>query len=274
MAMPERAMSNSRLCTSTLAPTSMPRVGSSTISTFGLQRQPARQHHLLLVAAGEVGDDLLGARHADVQRLAVLLDQRASPSPRRRRRPIARRGRAMAIDRLMRMASDRNSACCLRSSGTRPMPWRIASCGEGCATGLPSTSDAAGVERVGAEDRARHLGAAGADQAGDAEDLAAADAEARRRRARWRSGRGALPRRDRSFDRERHLARASCRSRWLNSALTSRPTIMRMMPSMSVSATLPLPTKLAVAQHRVAVADLEHLLEAVRDEDDAEALAP
>ena len=32
---------------------------------------------------------------------------------------------------------------------------------------------AAGIEWVGAEDGARHFGAAGADQAGDAEDLAA-----------------------------------------------------------------------------------------------------
>src|SRR5205823_8577351 len=35
MAMPASAISNSRLWTSTLAPTSMPRVGSSTISTLG-----------------------------------------------------------------------------------------------------------------------------------------------------------------------------------------------------------------------------------------------
>src|SRR5262245_46990313 len=32
------------------------------------QRQPARQHHLLLVAAREVGDKLLGPGHADVER--------------------------------------------------------------------------------------------------------------------------------------------------------------------------------------------------------------
>ena len=82
-----------------------------------------------------------------------------------------------AMDRLVRTASDRNSACCLRSSGTRPMPWRIASRGERIVDRLAVDEDAAGVERIGAEDRARHLGAAGADQPGDAEDLAAAHLE-------------------------------------------------------------------------------------------------
>ena len=56
-AMPERAISKRRLCTSTLAPTSMPRVGSSTISTFGRKRQPAGEHDLLLIAAGKIGDE-------------------------------------------------------------------------------------------------------------------------------------------------------------------------------------------------------------------------
>ena len=41
----------------------------------GPQRQPARQHHLLLVAAGEVADDLVRRGHADVEELAVFLDQ-------------------------------------------------------------------------------------------------------------------------------------------------------------------------------------------------------
>ena len=41
-------------------------------------------------------------------------------------------------------------------------------------TGLPSIRIAAGVEAVGAEDGARGLGAARADETGDAEDLALA----------------------------------------------------------------------------------------------------
>ena len=34
---------------------------------FRPQREPAREHHLLLIAAGEVADGLIGARHADVE---------------------------------------------------------------------------------------------------------------------------------------------------------------------------------------------------------------
>ena len=45
---------------------------------LGPERQPAGQHDLLLVAAGQVGDQLLRARHADVERLAILLDQRVA----------------------------------------------------------------------------------------------------------------------------------------------------------------------------------------------------
>ena len=43
---------------------------------LGPQRQPARQHHLLLVAAGEIADELVRRGHADVEQLAVFLDQR------------------------------------------------------------------------------------------------------------------------------------------------------------------------------------------------------
>ena len=44
--------------TSAFAPTSMPRVGSSTISTFG-SREPSGDDDLLLVAAAEIDDALL-----------------------------------------------------------------------------------------------------------------------------------------------------------------------------------------------------------------------
>ena len=45
---------------------------------FRPQREPARQHHLLLVAAGEIADRLIGARHADAEERAVFVDQRLS----------------------------------------------------------------------------------------------------------------------------------------------------------------------------------------------------
>ena len=61
-------------------------------------------------------------------------------------------------------------------------------------------------KRIGAEDGARHLGAPGADQPGDAEDLAACGPRATRRRAPWRAGRGLVAAARQPFDRERDLA--------------------------------------------------------------------
>ena len=52
---------------SALAPTSMPRVGSSRIRSCGFMRQPARQQHLLLVAAREFADLLVRAGALDAE---------------------------------------------------------------------------------------------------------------------------------------------------------------------------------------------------------------
>ena len=106
---------------------------------LGLQRQPARQHHLLLVAAREVAHGLVGARHADAELLAEALDQVALLALVDEDAPAHEAGPWRPRERLLRIASDRNSACCLRSSGTRPMPARIASIGERIATSRPST---------------------------------------------------------------------------------------------------------------------------------------
>ena len=62
---------------SAFAPTSMPRVGSSRIRQFRTHRQPAREQHLLLVAAGELADRLVGARAFDAEPLNEFLDHRA-----------------------------------------------------------------------------------------------------------------------------------------------------------------------------------------------------
>ena len=66
----------------------------------------------------------------------------------------------------------------LRSSGTRPMPAAMAARGLESVQALPSTSTVPDVER-GRRRRAarRQFGAARADQAGDAKDLAAMQVE-------------------------------------------------------------------------------------------------
>jgi hypothetical protein len=55
-ASPSAASDDSSRCTSALVPTSMPRVGSSTISTLRFGGQPLGEHDLLLVAAGQRAD--------------------------------------------------------------------------------------------------------------------------------------------------------------------------------------------------------------------------
>ena len=177
----------------------------------------------------------------------------------------------LATERLLRIASDRNSACCLRSSGTRPMPARMASIGERIATSRPSTSTRPRCDRVGAEDGAGELGAAGADQAGEAQDLALAHLEADVVRASTACGSRASRPRAMPSTVERHRAGAGVARGGANSRSTSRPTIMRMIRSTSSSAIGGLAGQRAVAQHGGAVADLHHLLEPVGDEHDRDA---
>ena len=62
--------------TSAFVPTSMPRVGSSTISTFGLGGEPLAEHDLLLVAARERADGVAEAVVLELQPRGPLLGQR------------------------------------------------------------------------------------------------------------------------------------------------------------------------------------------------------
>ena len=68
--------------------------------------------------------------------------------------------------------------CLRRSSGTKAMPARIAARGLCAETGRPPRRTLPGVVLVDAEDGAGDLAAAGADEAGEADDLAGADREA------------------------------------------------------------------------------------------------
>ena len=120
--------------------------------------------------------------------------------------PARRVASSEAIERFMRMASDRNSACCLRSSGTSPMPCRIASRGERYRTGLPSTKMLP-ASNGSAPKTARAISVRPAPtRPAMPENFAAPDIEARRRRARLHAGRESLPRRVKPFDRKRDLA--------------------------------------------------------------------
>ena len=76
--MPDRASSSTSRWTSALAPTSMPRVGSSRIEDPRLGVEPLGEHHLLLVAAGEVADRGVEAGRADRERRAESLGDRVA----------------------------------------------------------------------------------------------------------------------------------------------------------------------------------------------------
>ncbi len=65
----------------------------------------------------------------------------------------------------------------MRSSVSRPMPSAIASCGERIRTACAEHDHGPGIDRVGAVERAQDLGPTGTGQAGDAEDLAGADGQ-------------------------------------------------------------------------------------------------
>ena len=110
-----------RLYISTLAPTSMPRVGSSKMRTLDWLSQPLRQHHLLLIAAAQVLHLLVNAGGRDPQ----LVDEThglLSFVIRLSSRLLVSRSR---LARLMLWSTDsmRTRPCCLRSSAAgRPRP--------------------------------------------------------------------------------------------------------------------------------------------------------
>src|SRR6185312_6638222 len=88
---------------------------------FRLQGEPAGEHHLLLIAAGKITDDLLLARHADVQGLPVLIDH----APRR----MASCGERMAAGSpsiKTRPESNGSAPKTARASSVRPAPTRPA----------------------------------------------------------------------------------------------------------------------------------------------------
>ena len=178
---------------SCLAATSMPRVGSSRISRRGLGREPAREHRLLLVAARELARSACRCRRrwmpsAATKRSAI------SPAGARATGRATRRAAPAAPGRCSRAPTARRR--CRRACappGTCARPWRIACAGLVEAHRLAVDAQLAAVAAVEAEQQPRQLGAARAEQAADADDLAAAQASGRPDAA-GRAGRGRAPR--------------------------------------------------------------------------------
>ena len=176
-ATPRPASSLSSRWTSALVPTSMPRVGSSTISSLRLGGEPLGQHDLLLVAAREEAGRVVEPVELQLQARRPLARQRVLG----RAPDQAERGRALPVRVSVALRAIERSMtrpCWRRSSGTKPMPG--AHRGERPPGGqlAPVDLDVAGVRLVDAEDRARHLAAPGADEPGERDDLARPDLEA------------------------------------------------------------------------------------------------
>ena len=91
--------------------------------------------------------------------------------------PRENRSRSASVTFFVPLQS-RTSACDLRSSGASPRPRRIARRGLGLQR-LPLDDDLALVHPVEAVDEAQELGAPGADEAAEPDDLARAHLEAR-----------------------------------------------------------------------------------------------
>ena len=176
-ATPRPASSLISRCTSALVPTSMPRVGSSRISTLRLGGEPLGEHDLLLVAAREEPRRVVEPVELELQARGPLArERRARPPP--RIRPMRVRARVRVIVALRAIERSITSPCWRRSSGTKPMPARIAASGRAARQPPAVDLDVAGVGAVDPEDRARHLAAAGAHEPGERDDLAGADLEA------------------------------------------------------------------------------------------------
>ena len=182
------------------------------------------------------------------------------------KKPLEMRSCA-AIDRLARMASARNSACCLRSSGTRPMPCAMASRGERDTRPACPRSSTLPESKRSAPKMARAVSVRPAPTSpAIAEDFALAHIE-----------RHAM-----QLDGARH--RCSCAGAGCPSPRAPLPPIAKLSRAGGEEAELAADhqaddafdvrlrdpaaaDKTAVAQHRVAVADLEDFLEPVGDED-------
>ena len=140
-------------------------------SRSGLGREPLREHHLLLVAAGEEADLLAETARAQLDRLGELGD--LSSCSRRARARSPRQARLT----LSRTDCASASPSALRSSVTKPIPAAIAGAATGCASVLAVELQRCPLERLGAEDRPGELGAPRALEPGDADDLAGVHVE-------------------------------------------------------------------------------------------------
>ena len=216
-AAPLAAAASTRRWMSAFEPTSTPWVGSSSTSTRGSHAQPAGHHDLLLVAARQLGDQLLRLGRAHVELADPLA--RLVPSP-----PAVRAGRRA------RTSTGRRSSC----SRARDAPGSTACVGPfGRHAAQPGVDRRAGV--AGRHDRAvdgdRPAARAAARRAGRppprGPSRSARRCRAPRRRPRRGRGRGTVaPSRPRTDEPRLSSPRPRPARSWAGVAATSwRPSI-------------------------------------------------
>ena len=233
------------------------------------ERQPARQHDLLLIAAGEEARELVGARHADREQAAELFDQLILAAlvdePAGAADLVVRGDGDVGADG---EAEEQGLLLAVLRHQAHSGQHRVMRPGE---IDLPAVDpDFAGIERVGAEDRPRGLGPPGADQSGKAEDLALVRLE-RDVDELDRMGIAGVAASREPLDLERDRPALGDRAlavKRADLASDHHPDdrVDRDVGDLSGADIA------AVAQDREPVAEPEHLLEPVGDEDDRQAL--
>ena len=143
---------------------------------LGRAEQPAREHDLLLVAAGQGADRRGSGRRAGRRGCGVI--SAASALSRRRSSQPTRANRVRVASETLRVTLwSRSRAWALRSSGAsaeaRRGPRRSSPARR--RSSRPATTTRPAVRRARAVDGLEDLRAAGADQAREADDLARAD---------------------------------------------------------------------------------------------------
>ena len=255
IATPSRASPRMRSWMPALAPTSTPRVGSSKISTPGWVASHFASTTFCWLPPERKRASCSSERARSSTERARSWTETVFASRRRCRPPIARS--ASSVLSRIGCASARPSS--LRSSVMKPMPAPIPARGPRPRL-LAVDLDGAGLHRVGAEQRARQLGAAGALQAGEADDLAGADLDVdvvqHRRRDAGRLQPDVAELLGRAAGREVAVELAADHERDELAGVDLRGRLRRDV--------------LAVLQHRDAVADGEDLAQAVGDVDHPE----
>ena len=175
MATPSRASRTSSRCTSALVAMSMPRVGSSTISSVGLAAQPLGQHDLLLVAAGQPGHRVDQAPVLEVEPDRPVGRERPlgrGPDQARLAQPAERRERHVLLHRHVH-----DQALLPPVLGDEADPRGHRAGRRGPPQLAAAHHDPARVVAVDAEHGPGHLAAARPDQPGQGDDLARPDVQ-------------------------------------------------------------------------------------------------